>query len=136
MSRLTAIAVWFVRILVALAFIFFGIVKFPSDPQSVWVHVFARIGVGQWFRFVTGVIEMIGGFLLLFPRFTRLSVTMLAVTMVGALMTHVFIMGVGRQSVFVLVLIGALAIIAAGNRYIQRRKAASASVLEARHAGM
>lgn len=96
--------IWIPRILLAVLFIFFGVVKLPSDPRSLWVHIFELIGFGQWFRVVTAVIETVGGMLLLVPRATPIAVALLVPTMIGALLTHVFVVGIGRQSVLASIL--------------------------------
>jgi putative oxidoreductase len=57
-----------------------------------------------------------GSILLLIPRTTKLGVALLACTMVGALLTHLFVIGVGPQSVVVLMLLGALLVIGRGGR--------------------
>jgi putative oxidoreductase len=67
--------------------------------------VFAQIGIGQWFRYATGAVEIMGAVLLMIPRATMIAVAMLACTMVGALAAHVFVIGVGPQSVAVGVLL-------------------------------
>jgi uncharacterized membrane protein YphA (DoxX/SURF4 family) len=100
---------WALRLLVALIFIFGGADKF--GPSRLWIRLFADIGIGQWFRYFTGVVEIAGGVLLLVPGATRIAVTMLACTMVGAFITHVFITGFGPQTVAVAVLLTALLVI-------------------------
>jgi uncharacterized membrane protein YphA (DoxX/SURF4 family) len=52
-----------VRGLVALAFILFGMLKLIGVPMMV--TVFDDVGFGQWFRYVTGLIEMGGAIMLL-----------------------------------------------------------------------
>jgi uncharacterized membrane protein YphA (DoxX/SURF4 family) len=101
--------VWLLRIVVALVLFYEGIDKFSTS--RLWTTVFARIGFGQWFRYATGAIEVAGSLLLLIPRATMLAVALLACTMVGALLTHVFVMGVGPASVIVVMLPGALLVI-------------------------
>jgi hypothetical protein len=51
------------------------------------------IGVGQWFRYLTGAIEVAGAVLLLIPSAAAYGAAVLAVTMVGAVITHLFIVG-------------------------------------------
>ena len=60
------IAAWILAVFLALAFIFFGGVKLVGNPGMV--EEFARIGIGQWFRFVTGFLEVSGAIGLLIPR--------------------------------------------------------------------
>jgi uncharacterized membrane protein YphA (DoxX/SURF4 family) len=113
--------IWIPRILLAAFFIFFGVVKFPSDPRSLWVHIFELIGFGQWFRVVTAVVETVGGALLLVPRATPIAVVLLVPTMIGALLTHVFVVGIGRQSVLATVLM--LGVLGVGWHYRRSRSA-------------
>lgn len=99
--------VWGVRILLALAFGAAGLAKLAGVAQMV--QVFDAIGVGQWFRYVTGVVEIAGALLLLIPAAGFLGGLLLAVTMVGAVVTHLFVIGgspvpalvLGLLSVFV-----------------------------------
>ena len=79
------------RISVALVFAGTGLEKFSGDPRSYWVHVFAAIGLGQWFRYFTGVVEMLGGLLFLIPRATMLGAALLTAAMVGAMTVQVVV---------------------------------------------
>ena len=47
------------------------------------VQMFEKVGVGQWFRFVTGAFEVSGAILLLIPRLTFYGTTLLLLVMVG-----------------------------------------------------
>lgn len=107
-SRARTIADWSLRIFLALVFVYAGIEKFPSAPGAMWVRVFADIGLGQWFRYVTGIVEVLGGFLLLVPAATILAVPLLACTMVGALIVHVLVVGTGPQTVAVSIFLAGL----------------------------
>ena len=82
---------WTLQILVGLAFIAAAAAKFTSAPQMV--EVFDHIGAGQWFRYVVAAIELMGGVLLLTPGRAIYGAMILAVTMLGALLTHAFIIG-------------------------------------------
>ena len=91
---------WALRISVALVFAGTGLEKFPADATSYWVHVFARIGLGQWFRYFTGVVETLGGLLFLIPRATTVGAALLAASMVGAMTVHVFVFKHPADSLF------------------------------------
>jgi putative oxidoreductase len=105
------VAIWTLRIILALAFLFFGLIKFPAGDGSLWVHIFNLIGIGQWFRYFTGAVEAVGGLMLLVPRATPIAVALLAPTMVGALLTHVLLVGLQPASVVVLILLAAVLVI-------------------------
>jgi putative oxidoreductase len=110
-SRARKVAEWGLRLFLALVFVYAGVQKFPSAPGAMWVKVFADIGLGQWFRYFTGVVEVVGGALLLVPAATILAVPLLACTMVGAIIVHVLVVGTGPQTVAVSILLtGLLAI--------------------------
>ena len=59
----------------------------------MWYQVFAKIGIGQWFRITTGVIQFSGGILFLFPGACRVGGAMLAATMVGAIIAQLTVLG-------------------------------------------
>src|SRR5258706_9421095 len=57
---------WALRLLLALAFGAAGAAKLAGAVQMI--QVFDLIGIGQWFRYVTGVVEVAGAGLPLVPR--------------------------------------------------------------------
>ena len=82
---------WALRIGVALVFTLTGLEKFSTAPTSYWVHTFDAIGLGAWFRYFTGAVEVLGGLLFLVPRATIAGAALLAATMLGAMVTHVVV---------------------------------------------
>ena len=52
------IGTWALRIFLAVAFLFFGLLKFREGDGSLYVRIFELIGFGQWFRYFTGVVEV------------------------------------------------------------------------------
>ena len=99
------ISIWALRIFLALMFLFFGLLKFREGDGSLYVRIFELIGFGQWFRYFTGLVEVGGALLMLFPRATPVAVVLLAPTMIGALLTHVLVIGPQPASVVVVVLL-------------------------------
>lgn len=94
-SRPKALAVSVARHLPAIAigllFIFIGYGKFAN--RGVWVRIFEQIGLGQWFRIFTGIVQVTGGALIM-PRRTRtIGALLLGCTMIGAAIVDVAIMG-------------------------------------------
>ena len=87
---LTAV-LWALQIASTGMFLFSGTLKLTGAPMMV--QLFAAIGLGQWFRYFTGGLEVISAVLLLVPSLARFGALALAVTMVGAILTHVFIVG-------------------------------------------
>lgn len=104
-------AVWILRIALALIFVVVGFVKIPGSLHPMWVRLFERIGFGQWFRYFTALVEVVGGMLMLVPAATWLSVALLASAMVGALLVHLFIIGVGVPTAVVIALLSAISVV-------------------------
>jgi putative oxidoreductase len=65
-----------------LIFVAAGVVKASGIPFMV--ELFASLGFGQWLRYVTALVELTGGALLLSGRLQYLAALALAVIMVGA----------------------------------------------------
>jgi uncharacterized membrane protein YphA (DoxX/SURF4 family) len=83
----------------ALVFLYFGANKL--SPHGIfWIELFAKIGIGQWFRYFTGSLEVICAVLLLIPRTSAIAAALLACTMAGAILTHIFTLRDGYAAVF------------------------------------
>lgn len=93
-----------------MAFVLFGLEKFPSSPEAMWVKMFQQIGIGQWFRYFTGVVEVLGGVLVLIPRTVTAGLASLACTMAGAALIVAFVLGRPGDSVFPLLFLVALSV--------------------------
>ena len=90
-SRTWIGVLWFLQIASAAMFLMAGSMKLSGAPEMV--QVFGIIGLGQWFRYLTGAIEVVSAVLLLIPSLAALGAAALAMTMVGAIITHLFIVG-------------------------------------------
>jgi putative oxidoreductase len=62
-SRSKVIGFWFFKIVFGLAFIAAGCAKIYGPPAMV--AEFDAVGLGQWFRYFTGALEIIGAIMLL-----------------------------------------------------------------------
>ena len=96
---------WALQILAAVAFLAAGGSKLAGAERMV--AMFETLGFGQWFRFVTGGLEVLGAVLLLIPRTTWLGGALLAVVMVGAIFTHLVLIGGSFVPALVLLIITA-----------------------------
>ena len=85
------VALWVVQVLLAAMFGFAGINKLLG-LQPEMIAQFARIGAGQWFRYLTGALELAGAIGLLVPRLSGLAALGLAGVMVGAVITHLTVL--------------------------------------------
>src|SRR5688572_16226789 len=104
-GRVALVALWLTQIALAAMFVFAGGLKLTGAPEMV--GLFDSIGIGQWFRYVTGSIEVVSA--LLVPAWAAFGALLLIPTMAGAVVTHLFIVGGSAVSATVL-LIGSLAI--------------------------
>lgn len=84
-----AIALWIVRVALAAEFLYSGYLLFAGGHTE---QTFAVIGLGQWLRYVTGVLEVTGAIGLLIPRLGGPAALLLAGIMVGASITEMFIL--------------------------------------------
>jgi putative oxidoreductase len=81
---------WALQVVVAAAFFAAGAAKLAGVPFMI--EIFDQIGVGQWFRIVTGVVEIAGAFALVCPGMAAIGGLWLGFTMVCAVATHVFVL--------------------------------------------
>jgi putative oxidoreductase len=100
------LATWLPRVAVALVFLSVGSEKLGAGGP--WIRVFARIGLGDWFRYLTGVMQVGGALLLLVPPLVTLGAVVLGCTMVGAVMANVFILHTGLAAIIPAALFGAV----------------------------
>ena len=91
---------WALRGAIGVAFAVFGWEKF--EPHSMWPDFFQQVGIGQWFRYFTGVVEIVGGALVLLPWTVVPGLAMLTATMAGATLIHIFVLGHPGNSVITL----------------------------------
>jgi putative oxidoreductase len=106
------VALWVLQVAAAAMLGMAGFAKLTGNPDMV--TMFGVIGVGQWFRYVTGGLEVLGAILLLVPALAGAGALMLACVMVGAILTHLFVVGGSPAIPFVLLIV--LAIIAYARR--------------------
>jgi uncharacterized membrane protein YphA (DoxX/SURF4 family) len=99
---------------VAFVFVSSGLEKFSIGPAQEWIHIFAKIGLGDWFRYLTGAMEIAGGVLLVIPFTTRVGVVLLVTCMLGAIACHLIVLGDPFSSIINVGLIAA--ILAAGRQ--------------------
>ncbi|MGY4197279.1 DoxX family protein [Bradyrhizobium sp. USDA 4520] len=88
--RWQPIALWTVKIVLALAFIAASSAKLFGAPTLV--NDFEIIGLGQWFRYVTAALEVIGAILILIPALSAFGGLLLCCIMVGAMLAHLLIL--------------------------------------------
>jgi putative oxidoreductase len=78
-------------VLTALAFLGAGGSKLAGAGPMV--AVFDKVGIGQWFRYLTGLLEVVGAIGLFIPRVAFYAAVLLAVIMGGAIIAHLAVLG-------------------------------------------
>ena len=107
-GRTGVIALWVVQIALAGMFLLAGGSKLLGAAPMV--ALFDAIGIGQWFRYVTGVVEVSSAIALLVPSFAVFGAVALVATMIGAVATHLFIVG-GSPAMPAILLIGSALVV-------------------------
>jgi uncharacterized membrane protein YphA (DoxX/SURF4 family) len=90
-GRAANVALWALRVLLAVVFAMAGLAKLGGDPAMV--EMFATIGVGQWFRYVVGALEVSGAVGVLIPRLSGAAALGLVCLMAGATLANLFVLG-------------------------------------------
>jgi putative oxidoreductase len=96
------IGAWTLQGIIAAAFLAAGFAKLAGVPFMV--DLFAQIGLGQWFRVVTGAVA------LLVPGLASIGALWLGGTMVGAVATHLFVLHTSPVPAIVLGLLNAVVV--------------------------
>jgi putative oxidoreductase len=89
-SRNMTVVVWVLRVLMAALFLFAGGSKLMGNPMMV--QTFDQVGFGQWFRYFTGLCEVVGGVGVLIPAYSGLAALLLLCVDVGAFIAQVAVL--------------------------------------------
>ena len=111
------IGAWTLQVVIAGAFLVVGVTKLAAAPFEV--QVFAHIGIGQWFRVVTGVVQIVGAFALVYPGLASIGGLWLAFTMLGAVVADLAVLHTNPAPAIALGLLNALIV------YLRRDELAS-----------
>ena len=103
-----AIGAWVLQGLLAAAFLAAGGAKLAGVPMMV--QIFDQIGMGQWFRIVTGLVEVAGAVALLVPGFAALGAAWLGATMFFAVLTHFFVLHSSAMPAVILLALNVLVV--------------------------
>jgi uncharacterized membrane protein YphA (DoxX/SURF4 family) len=89
-GKALTIGLWVVQLGLAAMFLMAGGSKLAGAPAMV--GLFDAIGIGQWFRYLTGSLEVAGAVLLLVPAVCGLGAALLVPVMLGAITTHLVVL--------------------------------------------
>src|SRR4051812_27574686 len=90
-EQMRNVTLWLFTIVSAAMFLLAGTLKLAGVQMEI--DMFAAVGIGQWFRYLTGLLEIGGAIGLFVPAIASYAALLLATVMVGAITTHVFIIG-------------------------------------------
>lgn len=88
----TPIFIWIVKLIAVAILVQTLYFKFTGADESV--YIFSTLGVEPYGRIGSGIVELIASILILIPRTTLLGALMAIGTMVGAIFSHLFILGI------------------------------------------
>ena len=83
---------WIIRLVVAVILVQTLYFKFTASEESV--YIFSALGIEPYGRIVTGIAELITAILILIPRTSLLGAIMGCGVMIGAIFTHILILGI------------------------------------------
>ena len=93
-TGLTVIS-WILRIGAAIILLQTLYFQFTGAPESV--YIFTKVGAEPWGRIGSGVVELIAAILLLTPQFNWLGSLLAVGVMMGAIASHLTILGIEVQ---------------------------------------
>ena len=86
---------WALQIVVAVILLQTLFFKFTGAAESV--HIFSTLGAEPWGRIGSGVVELIAAILLLVPATVTIGAVLALGVMVGAIMSHLTVLGIEVQ---------------------------------------
>lgn len=111
-AKVKNVILWALQIAVAGMLLMAGFSKLSgAEPM---VGLFEAIGAGQWFRYLTGGLEVLGAGLLVVPGLAGVGAIVLAAVMAGAVLTHLLV--IGGSPLMPVVLLAVLGVVAYARR--------------------
>lgn len=86
---------WALRIIAAIILLQTLFFKFTAAPESV--YIFTKVGAEPWGRIGSGIVELIAAALLLIPATAWLGAALAAGVMLGAIGSHLTVLGIEVQ---------------------------------------
>ena len=90
------IILWIVKLTVVVILLQTLYFKFTAAEESV--YIFQTLGIEPFGRIGSGVVELIASILILIPRATLLGALLGLGTMLGAIFSHIFVLGIEVQN--------------------------------------
>ena len=86
------IFIWIVKLIAVIILVQTLFFKFTGAEESV--YIFTKLGIEPIGRIGSGIVELIASILILIPRTTLLGALLGAGTMLGAIFSHLFVLGI------------------------------------------
>jgi uncharacterized membrane protein YphA (DoxX/SURF4 family) len=90
-GKTKSIIAWICRIAAAVILLQTLYFKFTAAPESV--YIFTKVGIEPWGRIGSGVAELIAAILILMPPTTWLGAGLALGVMIGAIFSHLTVLG-------------------------------------------
>lgn len=87
-----SIFIWIIKLVAVVILLQTLYFKFTGAEESV--YIFTTLGIEPFGRIGSGIVELIASILILFPRTTLLGALLGLGTMLGAIFSHLFILGI------------------------------------------
>ena len=87
-----SIFTWILKLIAAIILIQTLYFKFSGAEESI--YIFSKLGVEPFGRIGSGIVELIASILILIPRTTLIGALIGASTMMGAIFSHLLILGI------------------------------------------
>lgn len=91
-----AIILWIIKLTAVIILLQTLYFKFTAAEESV--YIFETLGIEPFGRIGSGVVELIASILILIPRTTLLGALLGFGTMLGAIFSHIFVLGIEVQN--------------------------------------
>lgn len=91
-----AVFTWFLRFFVAVILLQTLYFKFTAAAESV--YIFSKLGMEPYGRIATGIFELVAAVLILMPRTTIFGALLGLGLMIGAVVSHLFVLGIEVQN--------------------------------------
>lgn len=90
--KISTIVAWICRVAAAAILLQTLFFKFTAAPESV--YIFSRVGLEPWGRIGSGIAELIAAILILIPATTWLGAGLALAVMLGAIFSHLTVLGI------------------------------------------
>jgi uncharacterized membrane protein YphA (DoxX/SURF4 family) len=88
--------IWIIKLTAAVILLQTLFFKFSGANESI--YIFETLGIEPYGRIGSGVVELIASILILIPRTTLLGALLGMGTMLGAIFSHLFVLGIEVQN--------------------------------------